>query len=67
MGVEARLMRNRFAGVLRRPGELKGLGTVERRRSANLARLLGVDLDDQFSIEFRYENRRVRLNIHQPP
>lgn len=67
MGVEARLMRNRFAGVLRRPGELKGLGTVERRRSANLARLLGVDLEDNLSIEFRHENRGVRLNIRQLP
>jgi hypothetical protein len=40
VGVEAGLMRDRLAGVLGRPGELKGLGTVEGGGSADLARLV---------------------------
>lgn len=38
--VEAGSMRDRLAGVLGRPGELKGLGAVESRRSADLASLV---------------------------
>jgi hypothetical protein len=40
VGVETGLMRDRLAGVLGRPRELKGLGTVEGGGSADLARLM---------------------------
>jgi hypothetical protein len=40
VGVETGLMRDRLAGVLGRPRELKGLGTVEGGGSADLARLV---------------------------
>lgn len=38
--VEAGAMRDRLAGVLGRPGELKGLGAVESGRGADLASLV---------------------------
>lgn len=45
--IETRSMRNRLAGVLGRPGELKGLGAVEGGGSADLASL--VRLVDEIS------------------
>ena len=47
VGIETRRMRNRLAGVLGRPGELKGLRTVEGGGSADLASL--VRLVDEIS------------------
>ena len=45
--IETRCMRNRLAGVLGRPGELKGLRAVEGGGSADLASL--VRLVDEIS------------------
>lgn len=42
--IEAGLMRDGFAGVFWRPGELEGLGSVEGGRRANLASFVCVGL-----------------------
>lgn len=49
MRIEARDMGDRLAGVLGRPGKLKGLGAVEGRRGADLTRLVRLENQMIFS------------------
>jgi hypothetical protein len=63
--VETGLVRDALAGVLGCARQLEGLGAVEGRRLADLARLLGVDLEIFVSLLFFYRLNGRKGDLHR--
>lgn len=64
--IEARLVRDRLAGVFGSPGHLQGLGAVEGGRVPDLGLLLGVSLERVVLVgeRFRVWSEHRRENTH---